>query len=87
MQPLPKGLASDKANSAPAAGLHEFLITSLRAASARARLQGNLFDTIGVSLKHRMVTDDEAVAWLMSEGLLEHVEYKPGMVSKVEAKS
>ena len=87
MQPLAKSFASDKAKSAPAAGLHEFLITSLRAASARARLQGNLFDTIGVSLKHRMVTDDEAVAWLMSEGLLEHVEYKPGMVCKVEAKA
>jgi hypothetical protein len=86
MSSLQQCLPSDKPKVGPA-GQHEFLITALRAASARARLQGNVFDTIGVSLKHRMVDVDGAVAWLVEEGLLEHVEYRPGMVSKTEAKS
>ena len=60
-------------------GQREFLITSLRAASARARLLTNTFDTIGSSLRHRMISCDEAVAWLNSEGLLAEIEYRPGM--------
>ena len=60
-------------------GQREFLITSLRAASARARLLTNTFDTIGSSLRHRMISCDEAVAWLNDEGLLAEIEYRPGM--------
>ena len=63
------------------AGQREFLITALRAASARSRLTTNLFDAIGVSLRHRMVTCDEAVAWLKEEGLLEDIEFRPGMAT------
>jgi hypothetical protein len=29
-----------------------------------------------------MISCDEAVGWLIEEGLLEQVEYRPGMVSK-----
>ena len=60
-------------------GQREFLITSLRAASSRARLLTNTFDTIGSSLRHRMISCDEAVAWLNDEGLLAEIEYRPGM--------
>lgn len=60
-------------------GQREFLITSLRAASARARLLTNTFDTIGTSLRHRMISCDEAVAWLNDEGLMAQIEYRPGM--------
>ena len=60
-------------------GQREFLITSLRAASSRARLLTNTFDTIGTSLRHRMIRCDEAVAWLNDEGLLAEIEYRPGM--------
>jgi len=59
------------------------MITALRAASARSRLITNLFDTIGTSLRHKVVTCDEAVAWLNEEGLLEQIEYRPGMISKL----
>ncbi len=63
-------------------GQRTFLITALRAASARARLATNVFDTIGVSLRERIISADDAVAWLRDEGLLEQVEWRPGMVSK-----
>jgi hypothetical protein len=84
---LHQGSPSDKPPQGGPAGQRTFLISALRAASARARLATNLFDTIGVSLRERMVTPDEAVAWLIDEGLLEQVEYRPGMVSKSGGKS
>ena len=78
---VPTRSPSGKPNDSGPTGQREFLITALRAASARALLAKNLFDTIGVSLRNRLVTCDEAVAWLMDEGLLEEVEYRPGMAS------
>jgi hypothetical protein len=78
---IPSRSPSGKPDDAGPAGQREFLITALRAASARARLAANLLDTIGVSLRNRMITCDETVAWLNEEGLLEQVEYRPGMAS------
>ena len=72
---------SDKPQPGPD-GQRTFLITAIRAASARARLATNVLDTIGVSLRERMVTCDEAVAWLAEEGLLEQVEWRPGLAKK-----
>ena len=48
------------------AGQREFMITALRATSARSRLTTNLFYTIGVSLRHRMVTGDRPVITQLS---------------------
>ena len=63
-------------------GQRTFLISAIRAASARARLATNVLDTIGVSLRERVISCDEAVAWLEEEGLLAEVEYRPGMPKK-----
>jgi hypothetical protein len=52
----------------------ELLINLLRTASARTRLHTNTLETIGVSLRHRQVSTEEAMAWLAEEGLLEHVQ-------------
>jgi len=71
--------ANKPQNNLEPPGQREFLITSLRAASARARLLTNTFDTIGTSLRHRMISCDEAVAWLSDEGLIAEIEYRPGM--------
>ena len=78
MSSLPNALPANKPPMEPP-GQREFLITALRAASARSRLITNVLDTIGTSLRHRMISCDEAVAWLMEENLLQHVEYRPGM--------
>jgi hypothetical protein len=75
----PASPANKPQNNLEPPGQREFLITSLRAASARARLLTNTFDTIGTSLRHRMISCDEAVAWLNEEGLLAEIEYRPGI--------
>jgi hypothetical protein len=80
MTSVPQASPANKhQNNLEPPGQREFLITSLRAASARARLLTNTFDTIGTSLRHRMISCDEAVAWLNEEGLLAEIEYRPGM--------
>ena len=83
MTSIPQRSPQDKPPQGGPAGQRTFLISALRAASARARLATNVLDTIGVSLRERMISCDEAVAWLQDEGLLEQVEYRPGMASKV----
>jgi hypothetical protein len=59
------------------AGERELLINLLRTASARTRLYTNTLDTIGVSLRHRQVTTEAAMAWLNQEGLLDLIELGP----------
>jgi hypothetical protein len=72
-------LSSVQQGSAPvnAAGERELLIHSLRLATARARLVVNSLETIGVSLRHRAVSPDDAMKWLAEEGLLDWLELGP----------
>jgi hypothetical protein len=55
----------------------EYLLHALRTAATRSRLVTNLLDTIGVSLRHKQVSVDEAMKWLADEGLLDHVQLGP----------
>lgn len=55
----------------------EYLIHALRTAAARQRLAVNLLDTVGVSLRHKAVTTDEAMKWLADEGVLDYVQLGP----------
>jgi hypothetical protein len=55
----------------------EYLIHGLRLAAARSRLATNVFDSVGVSLRHKQITTDEAMRWLKDEGLLDHVQLGP----------
>jgi hypothetical protein len=56
------------------AGERELLIHSLRTAVARSRLVTNTLETIGVSLRHKQVSTEEAMNWLHEEGLLNEVQ-------------
>jgi hypothetical protein len=69
-------IKQQKAPVNPAAE-REYLMHALRTAAARARLVTNLLDTVGVSLRHRAVTTDEAMQWLADEGVLVHVQFGP----------
>jgi hypothetical protein len=55
----------------------EILTNSNRTAVACARLVVNALETIGVSLRHRQITTDEAMAWLHEHGLLDHIDFGP----------
>jgi hypothetical protein len=56
----------------------EFLLSSLRVASLRARLAATELDSVGVALKGGIVAHDDAVAWLRDLDLLDHVIHRPG---------
>jgi hypothetical protein len=55
----------------------EYLLHGLRLAAARSRLATNVFDSVGVSLRHRQISADQALEWLRDEGLLDHVQIGP----------
>jgi hypothetical protein len=79
---IPNRSPADKPPQGGPDGQRTFLISALRAASARARLATNTFDTIGTALRERMISADDACLWLRDEGLLAEVEWRPGMASK-----
>jgi hypothetical protein len=60
-----------------AAAEREYLLHALRTAATRSRLTTNLLDTIGVSLRHKAISTDDAMKWLHDEGLLDHVHFGP----------
>jgi hypothetical protein len=76
-------MTSLQQNSAPVnskldtAGERELLIHALRTATARARLVVNVLETVGVSLRHKAVSADDAMKWLSEEGLLDHIHFGP----------
>jgi hypothetical protein len=76
MTSLPQGSAPGK-SKIDSAGERELLIHALRTATARSRLVTNVLETVGVSLRHRAVTTEDAMKWLSEEGVLDHVQFGP----------
>jgi hypothetical protein len=60
-----------------AAGERDYLLSALRTAAARERLVVNLIETIGTSLRHRMIDNDAALKWLAEENLLDFLQFGP----------
>ena len=57
--------------------LKEAFLNALRAASARAKLFANVIDSVGVSLRHKQIDVDGAVAWLTQEVDIVEAEMAP----------
>jgi hypothetical protein len=49
----------------------------LRAATARAKLIGNQLDTIGIALRQRAVSVDDAMQWAHDEGIIDLLQFGP----------
>ena len=64
----------------------DFMLSALRAASLRARMNAADLDSIGIALKARMVTADQAVKWLKDIGALDFVGMIPEEVLKGDGK-
>ena len=62
-------------------GERDVLMAALRAATARARLAAVEFDSIGISLRQRLVTCEEALQWAHDENILGWIRL-PAEVSK-----
>jgi hypothetical protein len=58
-------------------GERDLLLSSLRAATARARLAATEFDTIGISLRQKLITCEQALQWARDEGLIHWIRLGP----------
>jgi hypothetical protein len=56
-------------------GERELILSAIRVAATRSRLQTNIFDSIGVALRHKQIDCAGALAWLREEGLLGHLPF------------
>ena len=75
-KPSPQG----KSNT-DSSGERDVLMAALRAATARARLAAVEFDSIGISLRQKLVTCEQALQWARDEKILGWIRL-PAEVSK-----
>jgi hypothetical protein len=68
-KPSPQGKSDDSDTS----GERDLVMSALRVAAARSRLETNLLDNIGVALRHKQINCAGALAWLREEGLLDRL--------------
>ena len=79
MKPVSQPLPADKPDVGDTPGERDLLLTSLRVATTRSRLQSNIFDSIGVALRQKQIDCTGALAWLTEEGLLDHLPFGPAV--------
>ena len=58
-------------------GDREYLMQVLRAATARSKLISNTLDSIGMALRQRAVSVDDALQWARDEGILDLLQFGP----------
>jgi|GraSoiStandDraft_44_1057316.scaffolds.fasta_scaffold979206_1 hypothetical protein len=71
-----KALAPGKSN-VDSSGERDLLMSALRAATARVRLAANEFDTIGISLRQKLIACEQALQWARDEGLINWIRLGP----------
>jgi hypothetical protein len=60
-------------------GERDLILSSLRVAATRSRLQTNILDSVGVALRQKQIDCTGALAWLKEEGLLDCLPFGPGV--------
>ena len=58
-------------------GDREYLMQVLRAATARAKLISNTLDSIGMALRQRAVSVEDAMRWCRDEGIIDLLQFGP----------
>jgi hypothetical protein len=58
-------------------GDREYLMQVLRAATARSKLISNQLDTIGVALRQKAVTVEDALQWAIDDGIMDLLQFGP----------
>jgi len=77
MSSLPNPASQGKPKLGESNGDREYLAQVLRAATARAKLISNQLDTIGVALRQKAVTVEEALQWAHDEGIIDLLQFGP----------
>jgi hypothetical protein len=74
---LPNPASQGKPKLGESNGDRELLMQVLRAATARAKLIANQLDTIGIALRQRAVTVEDAMTWARDEGIIDLLQFGP----------
>jgi hypothetical protein len=74
---LPSPASQGKPKLGETNGDREYLMQVLRAATARAKLISNQLDTIGVALRQRAVSVEDALQWAADEGIIDLLQFGP----------
>ena len=77
MNSLPTPASQGKPNLGETNGDREYLLSVLRAATARAKLISNQLDTIGVALRQRAVSVEDAMQWCHDEQIIDLLQFGP----------
>ena len=77
MSSIPNPASQVKPKMGETNGDREYLLTVLRAATARARLISNTLDTIGAALRQRAVSVEEALQWARDEQIIDLLQFGP----------
>jgi hypothetical protein len=62
-------------------GDREYLLQVLRVATARSKLISNTLDGIGLALRQRAISVEDAMRWAAEEGILDLLQFGPTRVS------
>jgi hypothetical protein len=85
---LPNPASQGKPKLGESNGDREYLMAVLRAATARAKLIGNTLDAIGLALRQRAVSVEDAMRWARDEQILDLLQFGPpskGMATRVSS--
>jgi len=66
---IPNPASQGKPKLGESNGDREYLMQVLRAATARAKLISNTLDTIGIALRQKAVSVEDAMLWAQDEGI------------------
>ena len=77
MASLPDPTSQVKPKLGESNGDREYLMQVLRAATARAKLISNTLDSIGMALRQRAVSVEDAMRWARDEGIIDLLQFGP----------
>src|SRR5262245_45465685 len=74
---LPNHASQVKPKLGETNGDREYLMQVLRAATARSKLISNTLDSIGMALRQRAVSVEDALVWARDEGIIDLLQFGP----------
>ena len=77
MNSITNPASQGKPNLGETNGDREYLMQVLRAATARAKLISNTLDSIGMALRQRAVSVEDALRWARDEQIIDLLQFGP----------
>jgi hypothetical protein len=74
---IPNPASQGKPKLGESNGDREYLMQVLRAATARAKLISNILDTIGIALRQKACSVEDAMQWAHDEGIADFLQFGP----------